>query len=62
MTIKEFILSKILNIGPKAERDATAQLLGSPATAKRLHEAIATPAAPHLIFKDVEELKNALGI
>lgn len=62
MTIKDFILAKTLGPQAEAAQDTTDRLLGSPANAARLREAIATPAPPHLIFHSTEELRDALGI
>lgn len=60
MTIKDFILAKTLP--PADGPDATSQLLGSPANADRLRQAIATPASEHLTFESVEDVRHALGI
>jgi hypothetical protein len=65
MTIKEFILSKIItpsSAEPQQSKDTTDQLLGSPKNAKRLREAITSETPKHLIFETTEDLKRALGI
>jgi uncharacterized protein (DUF1778 family) len=60
MTIKDFILAKTL---PPAEgTDTTGKLLGSPANAERLRQALATPPSEHLTFESVEDVRHALGI
>lgn len=61
MTMKEYILSKVL---PPA-REAGVAEMKVPEIEKnveRLREAIAQPRESHRVFKDVEDLRNALGI
>jgi hypothetical protein len=61
LSIKEFILRKTLFERDKGE-DATEKLLSSPENAKRLKEAVATPAAEHQVFESLKDLEDALGI
>ncbi len=60
MSIKDFILSKVLP--PKEEADTTEQLLSHPENKKRLLEAVNQPAKDHLVFESIEDLKDALGV
>ncbi len=63
MTIKDYILAKTLNVAKgQIAVDTTEKLLKSPKNAKRLRKAIASPTPPHLVFKSIEDVKNALGI
>lgn len=62
LTIKEFILRQTLRISPSVESDATAHLLSSSKNAKRLKEALDTPASEHVVFESLEDLENALGV
>lgn len=66
MTMKEFILAKTIGEATHAtgrnSGDATADLMRSPENAKRLRQAIATPASEHLAFETIDHLKHALGI
>jgi hypothetical protein len=57
LTIKDYILSKTL-----PGRDATENLLSSPKNAKRLKEALETPATKHRVFESLTDLEDALGI
>ena len=57
LTIKDYILSKTL-----PDRDATENLLSSPKNAKRLKEALETPATKHRVFESLTDLEDALGI
>ncbi len=61
LSIKEFILRKTLPERAKGE-DATDTLLSSPKNAKRLKEAVETPAAEHQVFESLKDLEDALGI
>jgi hypothetical protein len=65
MTIKEFILAKILGT-PRGKdqdgNDTTARLLSSPANAKRLRKAVSSDTPKHLVFESIEDVKHALGI
>ncbi len=61
MSIKEYILSKTLAEEGESQ-DATEHLLSSPKNAKRLMEAINTPASEHRVFESLEDLRDALGI
>ncbi len=61
MTIKDYILSK--SIPHKARvSDETEHLLASPKNAKRLRKALATPEKEHIVFENLEELTDVLGI
>ena len=62
LSIKEFILRKALPVRSFVEKGATEALLSSPANAKRLKEALNTPASEHIVFESLEDLENALGI
>lgn len=61
LTIKEFILRKTLYEKVEGE-EVTEKLLSSPRNAKRLKEAVETPATEHLVFESLKELEDALGI
>mgnify|MGYP001627933743 CR=1 FL=1 len=61
MTIKEFVLSRVL-APRKEEGDATTELLKSEKNAERLQEAFAEPSDRHVVFESLEELEDALGI
>jgi len=61
MTIKDYILSKTIP-GREDVGDPTDQLLSSPANARRLRDALATPSQKHVRFETLEDLKRALGI
>lgn len=61
MSIKDYILK--MAIPQKAvTTDDTDLLLSSPQNAKRLSEAMATPAESHKAFESINELKKVLGI
>ncbi|MCB1232859.1 MAG: hypothetical protein KDN19_21625 [Verrucomicrobiae bacterium] len=65
MTIKEFILSRVLSPRVKDEEgqaDATDTLLRSEKNAARLRQAIAEPAEKHVVFESMKDLEDALGI
>lgn len=64
MTIKDFILSKTLNVSSEltTKVSTTETLLGSPENARRLRDAIGSKTPEHLIFETTEDLKRALGI
>ncbi len=65
MTIKDFILTQILyptQAKGRSSDDETARLLASPANAKRLRKAVSSPTPKHLVFKNIEDVKHALGI
>jgi uncharacterized protein (DUF1778 family) len=61
MTMKEYILSKVL---PTTRDARLAEGLSQDIdhNAQRLREAIAQPQESHQVFKDVEDLRHALGI
>ncbi|PQJ28138.1 hypothetical protein BSZ32_06235 [Rubritalea profundi] len=61
LSIKEFILRKTLFERVNGE-DATEKLLSSPKNARRLKEAVETPATEHRVFESLKDLENALGI
>ena len=61
LSIKEFILRKTLFERVKGE-EATEKLLSSPRNARRLKEAVETPAAEHRVFESLKDLEDALGI
>ena len=61
MSMKDFILSKVLSKGERT-MDTTEKLLSSPENAKRLREALATPKDQYIHFESMEDLKDALGI
>lgn len=61
LSIKDYILAKALP-SKKGAGDATQHLLNSPKNAKRLREAVATPASEHRVFETLQDLEDALGI
>ena len=62
LSIKEFILRKTLPTRPSEGRDMTEDLLSSLKNAKRLKDALNTPASEHVIFESLEDLEDALGV
>jgi hypothetical protein len=62
MTIKEYILTKILGPQQKTGSDANAELTKSAANSRRLRKAVAAPKSKHVTFTSMKELKDALGI
>jgi len=63
MTIKEFILRRTLSSQKEAQgMDTAEKLLSHPKNKQRLLSAMDTPREDYLVFEDVEDLKNALGI
>ena len=61
LSIKDYILAKTLPSKGHAV-DETERLLSSPKNAKRLRQAIATPASKHRVFESLKDLEDALGI
>ena len=61
LSIKEFILRKTL-FERVTEEDATEKLLSTPNNARRLKEAVDTPATEHQVFESLKDLEDALGI
>ena len=61
MSIKDYILTRTIPQSSGVE-DTTEKLLGNPENAKRLREALATPDKQHLVFNDIDGVKDALGI
>ena len=62
LSMKEFILQKILHTRPSVDGDATEHLLSSPKNAQRLRDALATSSSEHIVFESLEDLEDALGV